>query len=370
MKKVTRIIGTVCMVGLLAFVSTSCKKNQENGEMTINVSIPGVETEGDRAYITNYGLFMWHENDQVRVYNLDTEDNAVNSKTAVYTKIGNTSTAIARFRGPSVGLKKAEGYRVIYPVNMIKGSSDEVEQTLCNENRQIFDVSDRQYFHSYDIPGIHHYSRVDPEAMLMAMKLNKLTDEANLHHMFGVATFCLGAAVGTTVVVDSVVLEDKAFNLAGEVSAKLHRFALDDSQGLNYVWDQFFNTYQGFTPEFVQDVLTPELELLGWDPDESTLGKSITMDCIYEHEDGELKGVTLGEQPEMTNFNFMLRPLALSQGFTLTIYLEGYNEPIVLDDTDFTYGGFPCNEQWGFMWAVKPGSCKTYTLKWPLVLPE
>ena len=201
MKKVTRIIGAVCMVGLLVFVSTSCKKNQENGEMTINVSIPGVETEGDRAYINEYGLFMWHENAQVRVYNLDTEDNSVNSKTAVYTKIGNVSTQIARFRGPSVGLKKAEGYRVIYPVNMIKGSSDEVEQTLCNENRQTFDVSDRQYFHSYEIPGIHHYSMVDPEAMLMAMKLNKLTDEANLHHMFGVATFCLGAANGTTVVV-------------------------------------------------------------------------------------------------------------------------------------------------------------------------
>lgn len=365
MKKVTRIIGAVCMVGLLVFVSTSCKKNQENGEMTINVSIPGVETEGDRAYINEYGLFMWHENDQVRVYNLDTEDNAVNSKSAVYTKIGNVSTQIARFRGPSVGLKKAEGYRVIYPVNMIKGSSDEVEQTLCNENRQTFDVSDRQYFHSYDIPGIHHHSMVDPEAMLMAMKLNKLTDEANLHHMFGVAAFNLNAAVGTTVVVDSVVLQDNVFNIAGEVSAKLHRFALDDSQGVEhnllYVWDQFYSNYHGFTPEFVQDVLSPELEFLGWVPDESTLSHSITMDCIYEHADGEVKGVTLGEYPSGSFFNFMLRPFALSQGFTFTVYVHD-GDPIVLTDADFEHGPFPCD----YTWAVKPGKRKIYTKHFPI----
>ena len=364
MKKVTRIIGAVCMMGLLAFVSTSCKKNQENGEMTINVSIPGIETEGDRAYITEYGIFMWHEQDFVRIYNLATEDNAIDSRSAILTKIGGQSTGYARFRGPSVGPKLAEGYRVIYPVNMVKGSSGEIEEMLWNENRQVFRVSDHQQFHSYEISGIHHYSMVDPEAMLMAMKLNKLTDEANLHHMFGVASFNLNAAVGTTVVVDSVVLQDNVFNIAGEVSAKLHKFALDDSQGvehnLNYVWDQF-NMCHGITPDFVQNVLSPELEFLGWTPDESTLGKSITMDCIYEHADGEVKGVTLGEYPNSSSFNFMLRPFALSQGFTFTVYVHD-GDPIVLTDADFEHGPFPCD----YTWAVKPGKRKYYSKSFPI----
>ena len=365
MKKVTRIIGAVCMVGLLAFVSTSCKKNQENGEVTINVSIPGIETEGDRAYITVYGNFMWHEQDFIRVYNLAASDEALDSKTAVYTKVGNQSTEYARFRGPSLGAPLAQELRIFYPTCMVKGEADEIEQTLWNENRQIFKVSDHQQFHSYEAAD-HHFSMVDPDAMPMAERMAKITNDATLHHMFGVASFNLNAAVGTTLVVDSVKLKVNGFNVTGEVSVKLDKVAVDNSQGaehnLNYVWDQFFSNYKAFSPEYIQNVLAPELEYLGWMPVEGTLGNEITLNCIYKHpENGQDAGLTLGEYPNGSFFNFMLRPLALCQGFELTVYVHD-GQPIVLTQDDFEYGEFPCD----YVWGVKAGKRKVYTKQWPV----
>lgn len=377
MKKVTRICGAVCLMGLLAFASTSCKKNQENGDMTINVSIPDIETVGDRAYIMQDGYFMWNENDQIRVYNLDNEANEfANSKTSVFTKIGNTTVHSARFRGPSLGVKQPEGFRVFYPVGMAKGTTEEIEAGLKNYNRQTFVVSNEQVFWNYDIPGIHRYSMVDPSAMPMAVEMDKLTDHATLHHMFGVATFSIQApaSVNQPIVVERVVLKDKGFNLTGEVSLMLHRVAIDNSQGVEHnldsVWDKFFSTYHGVTPAYVTEVLAPEFEYLGWMPDAATLGDEITLDCIHEHADGSEGGYAMLDNPQKTDFNFMLRPLALSQGFTVSLYLEGFTEPVVLDENDFTYGAFPCDAQWGFSWGIKPGWRKTYVTKWPITLPE
>ena len=368
MKKVTRIFCAICMMGMLTFVFTSCKKKQENGEMSINVAMHTLATVSDRAYITDYGIFMWHEQDFIRVYNLAAEANAIDSRTNVFTKVGGASVAKARFRGPSVGAKLPEGYRIFYPIGMVKGTSEEIEDNLENENRQTFVVADRQRFHAYETPT-HHYSWVDPDAMPMAERMEKLTDNATLHHMFGVASFNLKAAQGTSLVVDSVKLKVNGFNITGEVSVKLHKVAVDDSQGaehnLNYVWNQFFDNYHGVTPEYIANVLAPELEYLGWMPDDATLGDEIMMDCVFEHEDGETKGVTVGSGQDGTYFQFMLRPLALSQGFDLTVYVHD-GDPIELNQTDFTYGAFPCNEEWGFTWGVKPGYRKIYNHGQPL----
>jgi hypothetical protein len=348
------------MLGLLTFVSTSCKKNQENGEMTVTVSLPSLDNVGDRAYIATNGQFWWLENDYIRVYNLAEETNASQSKTSVFSKIGNEVAQSARFRGPSVGAKKAEGFRIFYPVNMIAGTTEEVNADLANENRQTFVVSDHQVFSSYTT-GDHHYSMVDAYAMPMAEKMNKLTDAATLHHIFGVAAFNLNSGDEQGVVVDSVLYQDKGFNITGQVSMKLHKVATDDSQGENHNLNRVWEAYEGFTPEYVANTLAPELEWLGYDPDYTTLGDHIMMDCVYEHEDGTVAGVTLNQAPYATNFNFMLRPLAVSQGFNLTLYVHNDADPenpivVELDEADFEYGIGACD----YTWAAKPGKRKTY----------
>lgn len=363
MKKVTRIFCAICMMGLLTFVSTSCKKNQENGEMTITVSMPSIENVGDRAYITVGGVFTWHENDFIRVYNLAAEADAIESTTSVFSKIGSNTATTARFRGPSVGAKKAEGYRIFYPINMVVGDEEEgleIEEVLWNENRQIFKVADHQEFSSYELDD-HHYSMVDPAAMPMAQRMNKLTDNATMLHMFGVAAFNINAGDTPGVIVDSVVYEDNGFNITGEVSVKLHKVAVDDEtfgpeHNLWNVWD----AYQGLTPDYIQNTLAPALDFLGWMPKPNP-GNKITMNCIHENADGVEEGVVLGLAPYGTNFNFILRPLAVSEGFTLTVYIHDA-APVVLTDAQFSYGGMGANANW----KVMPATRKTYTKASPL----
>lgn len=362
MKKVTRIFCAICMMGLLTFVSTSCKKDQENAEMTISVSMPTLENVGERAYINVYGTFFWHENDFIRVFNLADEANAADSKTSVFSKIGNETVETARFRGPSVGAKKAEGFRIFYPIEMIQGETEEIEANLHNENRVEFTVSDHQVFNSYATEN-HHYSMVDPVAMPMAERMEKLTANATMHHMFGVAAFNINAGEIADLVVDSVKYEDNGFNITGKVSVKLHKVAVDDSQGTEHNLNTVWEAYNGMTPEFLP-VLAEELDYLGWDVVEGTTGTSITMDCcVNEDENGEPCGIVLGTAPMGTNFNFMLRPLAVSQGFTLTVYVHGVEQPILLTQDDFEYGIGACD----YTWATKPGKRKTYIKSFPIL---
>jgi hypothetical protein len=367
MKKVTRIIGAICMMGLLTFVSTSCKKNQENGEMTINVVVSEYEEDGERAYIDPNLQFWWHEFDQVRVYNLAEEANADESATSVFTKIGNTtSTQTARFRGPSVGTKKAEGYRVFYPVKMVKNNDDDemINATLWNENRQIFQVGKKQQYRYYQTTEHPHASMVDGNAMPMAINMESLTDAVNLKHVFGVASFLIRQNFGQNLVIDSIKLVDNFHNLTGDVSVKLTSVV---AANMTYVSDQFFGRgepgdpdyiagYHGFTQEYVDGVVAPALANLGWMPERT--GKEITLDCTYKHDDGETKGEAL--TTSNTEFAISLRPLALSEGFHLLVYIQGVEDPIDLDDTKFYRNN---SQTLDYTWAIKPKTFKRYILR-------
>lgn len=355
MKKVTRIIGAICMMGLLTFVSTSCNKEKEEGQMTINVAVSGFEEEGERAYINSNYEFMWHENDYIRVYNLADEANADESATSVFSKIGNTTGPTARFRGASVGAKKAEGYRLFYPIEMVKGTAEEINLTLQNENHQVFQVSDHQQFEAYNTSD-HHSSLVDGHAMPMAAKPEKLTDDVTLQQIFGVAAFQMRVSEDYqgSLVVDSIRLEDNFHNITGDVSLKLHTV---DPAALTSVSNAFFTTYQGFTQEYLDEVLTPALLDMDWM--RLNGGKEITLDCTYDH-DGGLNGQPVQVAPFYTEFAYMLRPLALSEGFKLYVYIHGYENPVVLTDADFYRSG---HQTLDYTWAVKVRVFKRYIMR-------
>jgi len=377
MKKVTRIIGAVCMMALLTFVSTSCKKDQENSEVTISVTVPNIETvNADRAYINEDGFFMWDNNDFIRVYNLADEDNAILSKTSVYSKIGSGTSATARFRGPSLGVRQNQGYRIFYPYTMVKGTDEEINTELWNANHQTFVVATEQQYCSYPTVSGHYYSMVDPAAMPMAQYMNKLTDAATLEHLFGVASIGLKAQTGKTVVVDSVVIMDKHFNLTGEVSLKLHKAMVNPAQpgydaqyDLNNAWNEFYNTYQQIDTPYVVNVLKPLYDYMDYDVDYNTTGNRIRMNCIYEHEDGTRGGVVLQTGENKTYFNFMLRPLALHTGFDVLVYVHGKTEPVFLttdahpQPAGADRGDFVCGSTTvpNYTWAVQPGTRKYYT---------
>lgn len=361
MKKVTRIIGAICMMGLLTFVSTSCKKEKENGEMTINVVVSEFEEDGERAYIDQYKKFWWHENDYIRVFNLaeeDEEGNTDESATSIFSKIGNDAPAqTARFRGPSVGSKKFYGYRIFYPVDMIPGTAEEINTNLWKENRATFQVFDHQQYEAYETPD-HHFSLVDGNAMPLAVQTEQLTQDVTLRQMFGVASFEISAGVNETIVVDSVKLTSIGHNITGKASVRLHDV---DADALLLACNKFFaEPYQAFSEDYLNQVLRPTLGGIGWRPSEG--GDYIIMDCRYEQND-EVKGVQLQQFPNITAFNFLLRPLALCDGFNLTLYIHD-SEPVELTYNSFKYNDASLN----YDWAVRPKKIKRYKLNDPISL--
>lgn len=383
MKKVTTIIGAVCMMGLLTFVSTSCKKNEGKADMTIQVVIPQAEEEsfdGERAYLNPQGVFFWSKNDQVRVYNLAENANADQSQTSLFHKVGGTNQdALAYFQGPSVGPKQALAYRLFYPYNMVEGTEEEIEAKLQEqENRQSFVVAKKQYYSFYETEQ-HMKSLIDPAAMPMATRIEKLNGPATLEHIFGFLKFAVGANPGENIVVDSIKLIDNMQHLTGKVTCQISNVVDGDGNGqldVNDVWNEFFNRYHGYTPEFVQDVLRPIYQTLSWVPEPT--GYEITLDCVYQHEDGEVKGVQLRDDDGYNYFTFVVRPGACWNGFNLIMYVHNNANPtqpieVVIDRWN---GNIPATPgmvqpddmvgQPNYLWTMAPRKIKTFTYPMPV----
>jgi len=358
MKKVTRFIGAICMMALLTFVSTSCKKDQDTAGMdafTAEVETLGVD--GERAYINPDNFkFYWNEEDFVRVFNLATK--ADESTTSVFYKYTPGCTQTAHFRGPSVGPKNDLGYRLFYPVKMIKYNEEEepLMAELENGNRVTFTVATKQDFNTYTETG-HISSVVDPDAMPLAIDPAKLNGPATLKQMFGVAAISFKAATGTDVIVDSVKLVDKTLAITGDVKLKLDRVAITGTDhNLLDVWAPF--EAGGWNEAFVA-ALTEELDWLDWCP--SNQGYSIMMNCCYAKEEGALPtGVKLANTGgnNYTDFNFMLRPCALYNGFTVTLYVHD-GEPLVYDtdNGDLFYGSDNTPD---YTWGIKRAKIKNF----------
>lgn len=309
MKKVTRILGLFCMVGVLAFAS-SCKKNKETNS-SISVSVPQMtETivDGDRAYIDEGWEFMWHGGDQIMVYNL--AEDATQSTMSVFHNVAPLGDAapLATFQGEDVGAPKEYEYRYFYPVGMV--SHNPVE--LANENRQTFTVSEDQYYYLFD--ECEPMCMIDPEAMPMSINTDNLHKTVYLKHMFGVGRFIFKAKKNNIVTIESITLTDNFWNLTGDLSVKLHEV---DTTKLWNLW----NAYDGdVTAEpYATQFVSYAIDELGYLPHPT--GKSITLHCLHANPENPLEsvGLTLETGSGLNEFNFVLRPLALSEGFTLTL---------------------------------------------------
>lgn len=378
MKKVTRIISAICMMSLLTFVSTSCKKDQDNAGMeVISAEVETFSVDGERAYIEpdNYN-FLWHEEDYVRVFNLSSQANQ--SRTSVFYKFTPGITSGARFRGPSVGNKMDVGYRLFYPVNMFKYKDD--EQTfmaqLGNENRTTFTVATTQEFNNYSENG-HISSVVDPEAMPMAIDPEKLAAPATFRQMFGVAAISFKAGMNKVVVVDSLLLTDKTLPITGDVTLRLDRVAVEDpvmgpEHNLIDVWNAF--EANGWDDNFAS-ALAEELSWLSWSS--ANTGHSIMMNCLYAKEgEEEPTGVQLANAGGnvFTDFNFMLRPCALYNGFTVTLYIHNFDDPTTAivksfdsDNHDFFYGNSSTPD---FNWGIKRAKIKNFRYPTAVAIEE
>lgn len=381
MKKVTTIIGAVCLMGVMTF-ATSCKKNDQKADMTIQVVIPQAEEEtfdGERAYLNPQGVFFWSKNDQVRVYNLAENANADESTTSLFHKVGGAiDDQVAYFQGPSVGPRKALAYRLFYPYNMVYGNDEYIEEKLAQGNRQTFVVSKKQQYAYYETEQ-HLISLIDPAAMPMATRIENLNGPATLEHIFGFLKFAIGAMPGEEIVVDSVKLIDNDQHLTGKVTCQISNVVDGDDNGkldVNDVWDEFFDTYHGYTPAFVTGPLKSIYDDLSWVPEPE--GYAITLDCTYDHDgSGTKSGVMLNNQNGYTWFTFVVRPGACWNGFNLVMYVHNDADPanpieVVIDRWNGNIPGTPGMAQLddatesNYKWAMAPRKIKTFVYNQPV----
>ena len=351
MKKIVRTIGLASMAALLMSVS-SCKKDEGNGDVMIKVSVPemeALEVEGGRAYIDTHYQFHWNANDQVRVYNLSQDANQ--STSGVFRNISGEGVQSAYFTGGSVGRKKDLGYFLAYPA--MRALENPV--LLKNENRADFQLSENQTYACY-VNSAHPYSLVDGTAMLMAVNTDNLMSELTFRHVCGCARIGFNTDTGQDVYVKRVTIIDNSFNLTGTAQVKVHAVNVEKLQAL-------INLYKaGNDAAYATQFQSYVIDTLGYNA--QLTGKSITMECFVMDDNLQTHPVKLENSGSgYTYFNFMLRPLALSNGFTVEITLcdeNGFNEEIHTIDR----WAHPADRRY----VSEPGKVKTFTYPFPFSL--
>ena len=323
MKKTNRIFCMACLVGAMAFVASSCKKQEEKS--ATNINLPGFEevvgdvNETDRAYLdfTDGNKFKWNNNDEIMVYNLNESDGTKTEK-AIYATDGNaegkTNSIFHYNRGTQFTTPQGH-YFMFYPVSKVATGTDGLDK----DNYETFTVAATQNYtlDANDNPVL------DPTSMGMACEVGSLNESFTLKHIFGVCRLRLKGVKA----VERIEIEDNSFGLAGNVSMKLHEVNMN-------TFSEMMNNYLLANPD---GTLNPSF-VSQWNSYRTTLGynvsnvsKKITLNCIT---DATPTGVQLVKTAQ-TLFYFGVRPGAFIRGFKATVYftdntsveVNNYNYP-------------------------------------------
>jgi len=304
MKKFVKVIGLMSMAALFAVSASSCKKSEENAEFTISLGRMH-EAPSDRAYFDLNGIFRWNNGDKIMVYNLASNGNSIAREfTALPGAEGQTTT---RFKGRPVGAKKDLGFRYFYPAEKASGQLE--------NNRETFTVDSTQNYNST--------YKADPKALVMASSVNSLSDAVTMEHIFGVLNLRVNTTRTDLPCVKEIIVEDKAFNLHGNLSLNLG--AIKSSEKFTTL----LNLLEGGDATYA-DEMAEYLQSIGYYEDNNGAGKTMTLDCSKVN-DGNYQGVLL--TGELSRFRIILRPGALYRGFKVTIKFMDESMPdYVFDD--------------------------------------
>lgn len=327
MKKTYRMLCMMGMAAVLAFMSSSCKKNEQNSEITIMVpafeEVMGDPSEASRAYIdfTDQNKFKWNAYDEVMVYNIDATE-GTNTKKAIYRAKANAedkeTTKLYFYDGTQPGTKM-DHFFIFYPTcKIVNGTAG-----LDKDNFETFEAPAIQNYtlesRTNDAGVTIEFPTLDHESMAMACEVNKLTQAFTLKHIFGAMRIRLFGVEGTMV--DKIEVIDNDFQLTGTVAMKLHEVNMETFQGLGSL--ESYNLANLANGTFLEAWNTYRTQL-GYFPQPT--GKTLTLNCITAERPNGVELNTLAE----TNFYLSLRPGALINGFTIKVYYNGNAEPQVI----------------------------------------
>lgn len=326
MKKTYRLFCTMCMAGVLAFLATSCKKNDAIESKVIRIAMPefteewGEPDEADRAYIafnsTSPWDFKWNAYDEIMVYNLDEADGTNTRKALYVTDDSAEGAALASFQysaGAKLGRTKIDHFFVFYPAGMVANGTT----PLDGDNREYFHVNRNQDFTEFTNEAGGRDVTVDPESFAMATELESVEDQFTLHHIFGICNINLRGVLGT--VIDSVVVVDNEINLTGDMSLKLHVVNMATFSSIQELY-KLENLEGSFLAAWA--AYRAELGVMS-----EPTGKSVAINChTADHNGVELQGTYY-----LAPFYIPMRPGALIKGFVINVYYNGLAEPLVIN---------------------------------------
>ena len=299
MKKVIRCI---CMVAIVALAFTSCKKNEEKSSvMIMTQDLVEENVDENRAYMTPGNLkIMFEEGDVVMVYNID-EEVPTHSHCAQYAAVQEGNFVSFENMGTGeVAEDILDAYYAFYP-----GGREHIQTELSQgQNKSKFYVAPTQEYRP---------DRVPLDAMYMAAKVDNvehLSETENPESAFffrnicGVYDMMLYDPNGPTVVKE-IKITDNSFNLSGWVELIIPEVDPVEMQSL-------FNNYDPSNPTYMAR-LNEYKNRVGYNVTEK--GHTLTLTMPEE-------GVQIGTtQATATHFNMILRPLACSNGYTITVTL-------------------------------------------------
>lgn len=337
MKKTYRLFSMVCLAGAMAFLASSCKKN-ENTE-SVQVILPEFEEvmvepiDAGKAYIDfqTGGTFRWRDNDTVMFYNIDNAGQKTRKAYYVAPE-GSEGATRARFTSGSGAVlgDRMDHFFVFYPVNRIKNG---LNYTPGTENYETFLVPMEQKY-----TQAHNQVTVDPHAMAMAAETYSVEGGVMLNHIFGIVRLVMKSDNATKVQrVDRIELIDNSLNLNGEVSMRLHKVDMERFHTLmqSYTWANV-----GLSNSFYAAWNEYNREGLGYqsvtDEDHNGTGYTVALDCVDPETGLGVKVAGTPDDPNpyygYSNFYISVRPGALINGFTLKVYVDGNTtDPIVIN---------------------------------------
>jgi hypothetical protein len=328
MKKIVR---TLCLVAMVALVATSCKKKEEEANVTVGFDETtgfqvGSDIENDaKAYIDN-GVFKWNEGDQIAFYNLAKGNAWEQSECTVLTAIeGSEGKTQTQFVGGEVKEMK-DGYFVFFHPSKAAGAAS--HGTKGEDNLETFTVFPTQTYE----PAL----KMDRTALVMACEAPD-GGVFTLHHIFGFLNVAIASNhpdnnpstyPANPKTVTSIVVRDNHWHLSGQLDLKLDEVNTTKFNRLLNLLESNDETYEGQLVGYLQD--------LGYYA-HGTLGNTITLNC----NNFELPWKA------WQYFFIPLRPGALYKGYTVRI---NYG-----DNTYFEYTFEPENQS-DMKYLIKPGT--------------
>jgi hypothetical protein len=338
-----RFVKGICLMGMVALLATSCNKNKETS-MVYKCTMDPTEThfdqeagmwdneENGRVYIDATYQVTFEADDEVMLFNID-EATPANSECAMYKVINAGTTgagagSIANLEAVSETISEdiIDAKYAFYPGANVNTAS------LTTDNRSVFTLATEQTYRENDGTPI-----IPAGALYMAAKIDKAgegqiqNDNFAFRNICGILELKFYSPTGKTVT--SIELINNDMNICGDVTlivpevepatmtSLFKTFVADPEDAANIAEMNDYKQQVGYYVENGTNTLTLNI------PN----GKQLAT-----------------EKANANSFYFVLRPLALMNGFDVTLnFSEG--EPKTIHSTAYNKN------------TIKPNTFRVFT---------